>query len=45
MPKNRNQLIELFIGNIANSIVHRILEKAIDKQEIADIQKRVNNKS
>ena len=36
MPQNRNQLIELFTGNITNAIVHRILEKAIDKQEIAD---------
>ena len=36
MPQNRNQLIELFIGNITNAIVHRILERAIDKEEIAD---------
>lgn len=36
MPQNRNQLIEIFIGNITNAITHRILEKAIDKQEIAD---------
>lgn len=31
MPQNRNKLIELFIGNIVNAIVHDILEKAIDK--------------
>jgi len=36
MLQNRNQLIELFIGNITNAIVHRILEKAIKKEEIAD---------
>ncbi|PIN77030.1 hypothetical protein COV15_03340 [Candidatus Woesearchaeota archaeon CG10_big_fil_rev_8_21_14_0_10_34_12] len=31
---NRNKLIELFISNIANAIVHKILEKAIDVPEI-----------
>ncbi len=36
MPQNRNKLIELFIGNIVNAIVHDILEKAIDKQEITE---------
>jgi len=35
MSQNRNKLIELFIGNMSNAIVHDILEKAIDKQEIA----------
>ena len=35
MPQNRNQLIELFIGNITNAIVHRILEKAIGKEVLA----------
>ncbi len=35
MAQNRNKLIELFIGNIANTVAHRILEKAIDKVEIA----------
>ena len=32
MVQNRNKLIELFIGNISNSIVHDILEKAISKE-------------
>jgi len=32
--QNRNKLIDLFIGNISNSIIHRILEKAIDNEEI-----------
>lgn len=38
MPQNRNKLIELFIGNISNAIVHDILEKAIknEKQYLAD---------
>ena len=31
MTQNRNQLIQLFVGNIYNAIVHEILEKAIDK--------------
>ena len=34
MSQNRNKLRELFIGNISNSIVHRILEKAIDDENI-----------
>ncbi len=34
--QNRNRLIELFIGNMANSIVHEILEKAIDDKELAN---------
>lgn len=34
MAQNRNKLIELFIGNISNAIVHKILEKAIDIEEI-----------
>ncbi|MBI1936148.1 hypothetical protein HYS31_06930 [Candidatus Woesearchaeota archaeon] len=29
MPQNRNKLIDLFIGNIANAVVHKILEHAI----------------
>lgn len=36
MPQNRNKLIELFIGNISNSIIHKILEKAVDDKDIAD---------
>jgi len=33
---NRNKLIEIFISNLANAVIHRILEKAIDEQEIAN---------
>lgn len=29
MAQNRNKLIQLFIGNISNSVVHEILAKAI----------------
>lgn len=36
MPQNRNKLIDLFVGNIVNAVVHQILEKAIDKSEIAN---------
>ncbi|MBI4154762.1 hypothetical protein HY498_01610, partial [Candidatus Woesearchaeota archaeon] len=35
MVQNRNKLIDLFIGNAANSIVHKILEIAIENNEIA----------
>ena len=31
---NRNKVIELFIGNIANSVIHKILEKAIEEDNI-----------
>jgi len=34
MAQNRKKLIDLFIGNISNSVVHKILEKAIDNNEI-----------
>ncbi len=34
--KNRNQLIEIFVSNLSNAIVHQVLEKAIDKTEIAE---------
>ena len=36
MVQNRNKLIELFIGNIANAIVHEILERAVSKELVAD---------
>ncbi len=32
---NRNRLIEAFVSNLSTVIVHKILEKAIDKEEIA----------
>lgn len=32
---NRNQLIDRFISNLANAVLHEILEKAIDQSEIA----------
>ena len=32
---NRGKLIERFIGNISNSIVYQILEKAINQEEIS----------
>lgn len=35
MPQNRNQFIDIFIGNLANAIVHTILEKSlINKEEL-----------
>jgi hypothetical protein len=44
MVQNRNKLIELFVSNLANSIVHEILERAIDKEEIADkYRKEIKN--
>ena len=29
MAQNRNKLINLFIGNIANAVLHKILEQAV----------------
>ena len=34
---NRNKLLELFISNLSNVIVHKILEEAIEKPEIANV--------
>ena len=36
MVQNRNKLIDLFIGNIANAIVHEILENALSGDVVAD---------
>ena len=36
MVQNRKKLIDLFIGNISNSIAHKILEKATDNKDLAD---------
>ena len=36
MVQNRNKLINLFIGNISNSIIHDILERAIKNEEISN---------
>ncbi len=36
MAQNRNKLIELLISNLSNSIVHSILEKSIDKEELSE---------
>jgi|SRR3989338_7435744 len=35
MGQNRNKLLGLFIGNISNAIIHKILERAIQIEEIA----------
>ncbi|MCH8003730.1 MAG: hypothetical protein IH934_03780 [Nanoarchaeota archaeon] len=34
MVQNRNKLIDLFIGNTSNAVVHKILEEAIDDEVI-----------
>jgi len=36
MTQNRNKFIKLLIGNLSNSVVHRILEKSISKEELID---------
>ena len=41
---NKNKLLNLFVSNLANVIVHKVLEKAIDKPEIANVYtKEVKN--
>ena len=34
MPQNRNKLIEIFIGNLSNAVLHKILENAINNKEV-----------
>ena len=34
MTQNRSKLINLFIGNLANAVVHKILEEAVDDEII-----------
>ena len=34
MSQNRNKLIDLFISNLANSVTHKVLEKATDEENI-----------
>lgn len=34
MTQNRSKLIDLFIGNLANAIAHKILEEAVDDEII-----------
>ena len=42
MVQNRNRLIKLFIGNLSNSVVHEVLEMAIDDE---NIRKRYDKES
>lgn len=34
MTQNKSKIIDLFIGNLANAIVHKILEEAVDDEVI-----------
>ncbi|MBI2657303.1 hypothetical protein HYX08_01260 [Candidatus Woesearchaeota archaeon] len=34
MAHNRKKLIDLFVGNMSNAILHRILEKAVEDEVI-----------
>ena len=34
MAQNKKKLIQILIGNLANAVVHEILEKSIDKEEL-----------
>lgn len=40
--QNRNKLLELFVGNLANVVLHRLLEKAIDDENNRYL-KEINN--
>ena len=41
---NRNRLLDAFISNLANAIVHKVLERAIDKPEVTGFyHKEVKN--
>ena len=44
MNQNRNKLIELFIGNASNVVVHKVLGKATDNLDIySRYEKEVQN--
>jgi hypothetical protein len=36
MVKNRNKIIKAMIGNIANTVIHRILKKAVSLEELRE---------
>lgn len=36
MDQNRNKLIDLFVGNISNSVIHMILGKAVEEDNIRE---------
>ncbi|MBI4918831.1 hypothetical protein HY837_02800 [archaeon] len=36
MVQNKKKLIDLFAGNLANAVLHRILEKAIEDKAISN---------
>lgn len=36
MSQNRNKLMDLFIGNLSNCVVHEILERAIDEENLRE---------
>ena len=36
MSQNRNKIIGLFVGNIANSVLHKILEESVEEDIIKD---------
>ncbi len=40
MVQNRNKLIELFIGNIANAVLHKVLEAAIQEEGLSNYYKK-----
>jgi hypothetical protein len=40
MPQNRKGLIDLFIGNLSNVIVHEIMGEATESEEIASYYKK-----
>lgn len=43
MTQKRNKLIDKFVGNISTAILHGILDKAIDDEEISDkYRKEIN---
>lgn len=34
---NRNKLLEFFISNLSNAVIHKILQKATEKPEISSV--------
>lgn len=41
MTQNKNKLLDLFIGNLSNTILHKILENAIGNNEEVSCSNRL----
>ena len=50
MTQNRNKLLDLLVGNLANAVVHKVLEDATEDEPLSDngaaeAKERITNKA